>query len=404
MMTILYISSEYPPETGNGGIGTYTKYIAEAMSKRGHNVYVICRNPENNYSRCIRNGVHVHRIPVSDFPLPKAKIFYIIRVLLRSFFFHTLVRLSWAISVSKEVSFIKKTTPQIDIIEYPECGAEGLLIKGSKALKVARLHTSWTDVKKIDRIKENPGDELIFPLIERSPLIKADLISSPSRAIVIKSKLTSKRGIKIIPNPIPTKQFTPTHGSGWIYTGRVERRKGVHTLIAAYSHLCDDKEIPDLTIVGAPYGIDSTNGLSYEKQIEMLINNSGYKSKITWHKGLPLDQVYELLRNSSVAFFPSLWENFPYSCLEAMASGCAVVASNCGGYPEMITHNVTGILVEPGSVDLLRNAMNALIAHPDSTRELGNAARAYVQKNFDSEIISKEMETFYLSGIESAVR
>ena len=43
-MRILFISNEYPPDTGLGGIGTYTGHIAEGLALRGHTVQVICRS------------------------------------------------------------------------------------------------------------------------------------------------------------------------------------------------------------------------------------------------------------------------------------------------------------------------------------------------------------------------
>src|SRR5207245_2588320 len=56
-------------------------------------------------------------------------------------------------------------------------------------------------------------------------------------------------------------------------------------------------------------------------------------------------------RSAAVCVVPSLYENFPYTCLEAMASGCAVVASAAGGIPEIVTHEVDGLLVPPDRPD-----------------------------------------------------
>jgi glycosyltransferase involved in cell wall biosynthesis len=56
---------------------------------------------------------------------------------------------------------------------------------------------------------------------------------------------------------------------------------------------------------------------------------------------------------AAVVVIPSLWENFPYTGLEAMAAGRAVGASAVGGIPEIITHEADGLLVPAGSPEAL---------------------------------------------------
>jgi glycosyltransferase involved in cell wall biosynthesis len=399
-MTIIYISSEYPPETGNGGIGTYTKYIAQGMSTLGHKVYVICRTSGTEPARKTIHGVHVHRIPPSTFPLPEGRLFFSMRVLMRKMFYHTLVRLSWAIAAGKEVESIAREE-SVSVIEYPECGAEGLCIpKNIKALKVVRLHTPWSMVKKMDNIKECPGDELLFPYLELHSIRQAHLVSSPSKALRQKIRMTRTRQGSVIPNPIDTRIFSRSCGNCWIYTGRVEHRKGVHILLQAYIDLFTTHTPPQLLIVGAPYGTDD-NGVFYGDTIESLIRNCGHQDRITWYKGVPPEEVRSKLQQSTVAFFPSLWENFPYTCLEAMASGCAVVASDCGGFPEMITHNVNGLLFPAFKPEALLSVMKELLDHPERIRQLGESAAICVAREFDSTTVCRQTELLYLSEIEA---
>ena len=74
-MKILYISREYPPETGFGGIGTYTKCIAEGMAARGHEVHVISGNMINENQIQNVNDVTIHRIRSGHYPLPQNRFF-----------------------------------------------------------------------------------------------------------------------------------------------------------------------------------------------------------------------------------------------------------------------------------------------------------------------------------------
>ncbi|HEX2958688.1 MAG TPA: glycosyltransferase [Chitinispirillaceae bacterium] len=287
MMTIVYISSEYPPLTGTGGIGTYTKHIAEGMSLRGHAVHVISRSPSTQYYEQTIKGVTIHRIPPDPFFLPQGWYLYYIRMILRWFFYNTLVRLSWASAAARELQRLKQSIGNIDIVEYPECGAEGFFVrKTAGSAVIVRLHTPWYIVRKINTIRECPGDHLLFRFLERHTIAKADCITVPTRAVVSLLKLSGNRNsVRVLPNPVaPTVKPQHTDRRLWIYTGRVERRKGVDLLIDAYFNVCQTHEPPDLLLVGAPYGIDR-DGISYENKIEQRIADSPHSKKNQMDQG-----------------------------------------------------------------------------------------------------------------------
>jgi glycosyltransferase involved in cell wall biosynthesis len=395
MMTIVYISSEYPPETGNGGIGTYTKHIAEGMSSIGHSVHVIARSTsEERYEQKI-NGVTVHRVPPEPFVLPQSRMFYYLRVMLRGLFYHTLVRLSWASAAAKELKLLDNNLTRIDIIEYPECGAEGFFIKTNpETLKVVRLHTPWFFVRKINTIRECIGDQWFFKYLEIHSIRKADLITAPTKAVVsIFKGIKTKRSPFIIPNPVNIQQKVISSGNKWIYTGRVERRKGVHILIEAYLDVCEKHQPPELILIGAPFGVDG-DGTAYEKKIEALISHSRHSHNIVWTKGVSHDKVYEYLCQSAVAFFPSLWENFAYSCLEAMAVGCTVVASDCGGFPEMISNGVNGFLIKPEDKSSWSEIMVFLLNNPEMSNNISKSAIEHINNKYNSDQVCLKTEQY----------
>jgi len=394
-MKILYISSEYPVETGFGGIGTYTKYAAEGMTRRGHVVHVLCRSISKQTRNINENGVTVHRIPSFDYQLPQSRLFYMLRRICYKFLPHTLIRHAWAKTVSAAVSKLNRET-HFDIIEYPECGAEGFFLKKSlKTRLIARLHTPWEIVRRFDKLKEAPLDTIVLPYMEKLSAQHADAVSCPSHALADKMKHRwNLRDIKVLPNPIPLDNFSNTKGTGWIYTGRVERRKGVHILVQAYIEVSKRKSVPPLYIIGRPYGL-MPDGVSYEKHIQSLIDKSDAANKIIWVKGTTLEQVKEYLSNSSVAFLPSLWENFPYSCIEALASSLVVIASDCGGFPEIINHGENGYLIKSDDTDALISVMHKLMDNPESVKRMSGAARKSVFR-FDSDTVCKSIEEFYL--------
>ncbi len=396
-MRILFISSEYPPETGYGGIGTYCRFIAETLALNGHNVFVISRSVTGQSTITIQNGVEVHRIPILPYSLPKQRIFYPLRKLCYKTIPNTLNRIAWAKSAWTRYEVFLKS-PDFDIIEYPECGAEGYYFSRSRLPSAVRLHTPWSMIRKLDRLDEHPFDRLILTQLEKITVKNSRITSSPSHALAnLLKKEWNLENIAVYPNPIPIENFSLNpnlKAKQWIYTGRIEYRKGTHLLLDAYARLSESCHAPPLLLIGRPFGILS-DGTSYEECIARLIEDLGIAHKVTWIKGVPQNEISSFLQNSSVAFFPSLWENFPYTCLEAMASGIAVCASDCGGYPEMVDNQQNGLLFKTGDVPSLVSQMTRLLQDCELVKKLGKNARIKVNTCFDSNVIYQKALNFY---------
>jgi glycogen(starch) synthase len=398
-MRILYISNEYPPQTGFGGIATYTKNMAEGMSSLGHDVHVICRSVSGAETSGTENGVSVHRIGSGCYPLPASGAFYLYRRVCRRFVPHSLVRLAWAREVfSTYCRLVSQNAGGFDIIEYPECGGEGYYFRNvKKTATVARLHTPWELVASLDSIRENPVDRMLLAHLDRAPVRAASGVSSPtgSLARLIEKRWHLRHPVTVFPNPIPADRYPLSDGKDWIFTGRVEQRKGVHILIQAYAGLRASASVPPphLRIIGRPYG--SIRGLDYGEYIAGLIKDGGLEGCVEWIQGTDHDTVKRYLAMSSVAVFPSLWENLSYGCLEAMASGCAVVASRCGGFTEMIRHGETGFLFSPGDAAGLTSLLYKLHTEKGIARPAGAAARVAVRKTYDTGIVCGQAQQWY---------
>jgi glycogen synthase len=393
-MNLLYISNEYPPETGHGGIGTYTRHAAEGLTSRGHRVQVICRSSSGTDETRVQEGVTLHRIVPGGYPLPQSKPFYLFRKLCYSFIPQSLVRLAWAKSAASAYRRLVAGGERFDLIEYPECGAEGRYLLKVNVPTVVRLHTPWEIVHRFDALNDGAFDVALQSHLERTTARAATAVSSPSRALADRMKKQWRlQRIAVYPNGLPVRSYQRARGDAWIYVGRVERRKGVHILLNAYAAVCATGKPPPLILIGKAYGD------SYAEQIRSMIQQRGIEQDITWIEGVPGAAVAGHLAKSAVAFFPSLWENFPYACLEAMASGLAVVAARCGGFPEMIRDGVTGILTPPDDAFGLAAAMRRLQSDPGLGARLGDAARDAVRQEFDRDTVCARAEDFYQSII-----
>ena len=402
-MRILYLSSEYPPETGFGGIGTYTFTIAHALARRGHEVQVICSTRSQNPRSEHDNDVVVHRTPHAGYPLPQQRWGYPWRVLARRFALQTLGKLSWSKAAAHRAHELSCTNGVFDIVEYPECNGEGFsLDRGVARASVVRFHTPWRMIRSLDDIREGLIDRMLMDTIEVRAARRAHAATAPSRAMATRVP-SYRRGDEpaVIPNPIVLESSAPRNtGECWVYTGRVERRKGVHLLLQAYGELRRSVTPPPLVLVGRAYGTDNGH-YPYVQVIRDLIDHYELHDCVTWIQGVPHPRVRDHLLRASVAVYPSLWENFPYACLEAMSQGCAVIASRCGGYPEFIDEGRNGLLFEPGSVVALTDVLRQAALNPGQMHQLGLTAHATLRGRFDCDVIAAHTESLYQDLIRS---
>lgn len=105
--------------------------------------------------------------------------------------------------------------------------------------------------------------------------------------------------------------------------------------------------------------------------------------------------INEILSVIDVFLLPSLMEGLPMALLEAMACGKAVIASRVGENANVVDHNISGIIVEPGDVDDLAQAMQVLLRRNDLIKEFGQQARITVENQFSAKLMTRNYCQMY---------
>jgi glycosyltransferase involved in cell wall biosynthesis len=105
--------------------------------------------------------------------------------------------------------------------------------------------------------------------------------------------------------------------------------------------------------------------------------------------------VADWLRAIDVFVLPSRSEALSNALMEAMACGCAVIASDTGGNPELVSHDSTGLLFPSGDVEALAAALARLADNPSLRASLGARAASLIRERFTLAKAAERMAAIY---------
>ncbi|MEO1495884.1 MAG: glycosyltransferase [Planctomycetota bacterium] len=165
-------------------------------------------------------------------------------------------------------------------------------------------------------------------------------------------------------------------------------RKGTEVLLEALASLRSRGHDVHLRAIG-PFETPE-----YEQELHALADRLAINDRVQWI-GFTNDVPAELARIDTLAL-PSLFgEGLPMVVLEAMAAGLPVVATRCEGTAEAILHRETGLLVEPGSVSQLTDALEELAAGQIEYETTSIAARERHADRFSAEAMARQVAAVY---------
>jgi len=180
------------------------------------------------------------------------------------------------------------------------------------------------------------------------------------------------------------------------FVGRLERRKGIETLTAAIPSILAAVPEAKMRFIGTTLS-HPESGIAYDKWIQHKMPD--HANSLEFAGKYPLDRMAEAYDTLDICVFPSLWENFPNVCLEAMSAGRAVVASRAGGMFEMLDRGRVGRLITPGDSASLAREIIFLLKTPAERIRLGEAARKRVLDTYNENLIGQMMERIYREAI-----
>ncbi|MFH1460250.1 MAG: glycosyltransferase family 4 protein [Candidatus Omnitrophota bacterium] len=340
-----------------GGISSYTVALGRALAEAGHEVFCASSSGDMLAQVKANNVKHIH-IPIrTKAELNPLVIFSLIKLLL----------------------FIRKNP--VDVIHAQTRVTQVLSFYLNRITKIPYVTTCHGFFKR------NIGRQF-FPCWGNKVIAISEAVA---RHLQIDFYVDARK-IALIPNAIDVTKFKisdkrndPNHKDRVVgVIARLSKIKGHKYLIEAMAQVIE--EYPDARLYIFGQGkikyqlVELTKKLNIHEQVFFLP---------------PVSDPGTVLKDIDIFVMPSLQEGLGLSILEAQASGLAVIASNVGGIPTIVKHDITGLLVPPCDSIALAGAIMRIMDNKDLAIRLGIVAARNVAAEFDLKIMVKKVESVY---------
>jgi len=376
-MRIAVVCSYYPWPPSIGGVETIVRNVSTELARRGYEVHVVTSNldvttqkPVTNLGVEEREGVVVHKLKPSSFRIGYA---------------HILEGVKEAIAkIKPDIVHAHNLHPHIfqlarwrkDLgcrlvaeLHYPEVNldfvVQRLLMKPVMYLlkKVSNQIDSFIAHTKLEKSwLEKYGVEGSKIRVVFTPYISDELLKYVSR---------SRSNDEVL------------------FVGRLVFKKGVHILIKAFHKVLND--VPNVKLV-----IAGPEDSKYGRHLRELVRSLELEKAVSFLGPVDETKKIELMASTAVFSLPTLADYHPIVLLEAQALGTPVISTRVGAIPEIVIDGETGLLVKPGDVDRLAEAIETILMNEMLRERMSQKAREWA-KNFVLDRVATELERIYKS-------
>ena len=376
-MRICLVSQEFPPETAHGGIGSQTWTKARELAARGHEVHVLTSSdlPADGVRSEDVGGFRVHRLqpPGSEFKVYETLVF----------------NLGYTWEVLRQLSALMAERP-FDVIDFPEYGAEGY------AYQLDRGPWNWVPVVVqlhgplsmfAERIGWPPLDSdfhRVGVAMEELSIQRADALMACSANI---ADFTAARhgvertAIDVVHCGVDASAFAPKSRQNGsrptvLFAGNLAVSKGALTAFEAVMRLRERHPDIRLRMLGKETAL--SDQITERARAAGAADNVDVVGFVDDRSELPSYYGEATVFCSTARHEVGVANVY----LEAMASGCPVIASRTGAAPEAVSDGESGFLVDPDDVGATAAAIDRVICDPALRERMGTAARRKVDEYF----------------------
>lgn len=326
-----------------GGVKTWMINLADFLARQGHHVTVVCREHDALVAECRRRQIPCYSIQFGMDFSPKTITWF------------------WKL-------FKRERT-------------EVVVTNISKGFRTGGIAAKLKGVAHINRVgalgdlKNTLKTRLLYTFgVDRVFVCSRFLFEYFADQDFLRPKLRWFHNALIVPDLKIVRNFPVK----FAIVAKLSKPKQVDKVLQVLARIAD---VPwELHIGGFGEELEPLQQLAHELHIQQQVHFAG---KV---------DPYEFLDDKDVGILYSPNEAFGYSVIEYMACSCAVIASNTGGIPEIVTPDVDGLLVDPHEPSTLEAAIRLLITNVERREELIYKGYETVQHRFTREAIFPHVE------------
>lgn len=376
-LRIAFLTTEYVSEPSfDGGLANYLHRTCLALAARGHSVEVFCSAHADETIE--HDGITVHRVRHSPglyallSRFTRRRVDPALRILLTG----------WAL---RRAFLRRHHACAFDLVQAASFEAAGLGLALFRpvpmTVRVSSFHPLW---QKTNYPGGTPADlsHTLVSALERYVLRHNDGVYAPSARMAeyIQAQVGVKTHVIRPPFMIEVRTFdrsvVETRLAGLrylLYFGTINRLKGGFVLAEALPLVL--QRHPDMHVVLVGKTESFPRGYPLVERIIAAVGE--HATRVHYLGQLPHSQLYPVVEAAHAVLLPSLTDNLPNTCMEAMSLRRVVIGTRGASFEELIEDGVSGLLVAPGDAPGLAEAMARVWQMSDAERErLGAAAQA----------------------------
>ncbi len=380
-MKIWFLTGEFAPDFG-GGIGTYVENCAKMFAEAGDDVTVIVRSLGPSKEEMTKEGYRVVRFTQGEGEC------------------YTYLGYDNALAYQyyEVIMNLIDKYGKPDILEMQEYNAYGQYIIQNKLVLneklkdiplVVHLHTPSFETLKINQFNTYEAPFYWIGEMEKFCIKGADALLCPSQFLADKLQYLTDTPIKVINLPFDIDQeeldkYKDVNSSNnkkktFLYFGRTEYRKGVIQMLKGAEKLWKKGLDFKIKIIGGDTKLESKGtfiGEDLKKKYAKYIE----EDKLEILGPIPHLELIPHILSANAVIIPSLYENFPNTCIYAMWLGRPVLVSKSGGQAEMVKESgKNGIIFDWDIKDDFENKLEQMINMNDKdAKEMGENAKTRI--------------------------
>ena len=369
-----------------GGMNVYVRELTRHLGALGVHVDVFTRSQDEHVPHVLHDlgyGNRVVHVPAGpETPLPKPEL---------------AAHLPQFAANIRQFAAEKGITYDIIHSHYWMSGVAAIQLQAAWQVPIAHMFHTLVQMKnriaRSDSEREGSyrleGERRILQAADR--IVAATLAEQAQLQFLYQADV---RKISIIPPGVDTCHFypippdeaksvigVPAQDRMILFVGRIERLKGVETLLRAMAHMDQSglqAQVPHyLAVIGGEPDADPGSMNAEMARLQSLAADLGIKDLVLFMGKRSQDSLPYYYSAAEVLVMPSHYESFGMVALEAMACGTPVVASQVGGLAFLVQDGITGYVIPDGDIPLLSQRLTDLLRQPDLRARMGSQAADY---------------------------